>query len=125
MGKRRRTKGTGTVRVLSDGRADAEYVAKNLDGSPRRLYKRLPSKEDAERWLLRVRHEEAEKRLLHADSDRLTVAAYRAARQAQGRRMEQARVERALAVPPSLRTEADWSAIAYSRLPGGTASRCG
>lgn len=73
---KRRPKGTGSIKVLPDGRADAQYITKAWDGSPRRLYKRLPSEAAAERWLLKVRHEEAEGALPAAGSDGLTVAAY-------------------------------------------------
>jgi hypothetical protein len=74
--KRRRPKGTGSISVLPDGRADAEFKVRRPDGSERRVRKRLPSEADAERWLLRVRHEHATNALPPEDAERLTVGAY-------------------------------------------------
>jgi hypothetical protein len=45
----RRPKGTGSVSLLADGRADAEYKTKRWDGTVRRLRKRLPNGEAAEK----------------------------------------------------------------------------
>lgn len=55
--KKRRPKGTGSISVLPDGRADAEFKVKSWDGSERRERKRLASREEAEKWLLKIRHE--------------------------------------------------------------------
>jgi hypothetical protein len=50
MGGRRsrRQKGTGSISTLADGRADAELKIRRLDGSVRRLRKRLSSTAEAE-----------------------------------------------------------------------------
>jgi len=72
----RRAKGTGSISVLPDGRADAEYKVRRFDGTYRRLRKRLPSEEDAERWLLKVRYEESENALRAEEADGLTLGSY-------------------------------------------------
>lgn len=74
--KKRRPKGTGSISVLPDGRADAELKVKSWDGSERRERKRLASEEEAEKWLLKVRHEVATDTLLSAEAGRLTVSDY-------------------------------------------------
>lgn len=74
--KKRRPKGTGSISVLPDGRADAEFKVKSWDGTERRERKRLSSEEEAEKWLLKVRHEAATDTLLSAEAGRLTVGQY-------------------------------------------------
>lgn len=69
-------KGTGGVTVLPNGKADIDVKVRSWDGSVRRIRKRLPSEEQAERHVLKLRHEEAEGALLAEGADRLTVGAY-------------------------------------------------
>lgn len=81
MGKRerrsqRRAKGTGSISVLPDGRADAEFKVREWDGQVRRIRKRLDSETDAERWLVRVRYEHERHTLPSPESERLTVGEY-------------------------------------------------
>lgn len=62
--------------MLPDGRADAELKIREWDGSERRIRKRLPSKKEAERWLVKVRYEQERQMLPSAESEKLTVADY-------------------------------------------------
>jgi integrase len=73
---KRRPKGSGSISVLPDGRADAEFKIRQWDGSIRRERKRLSSEDEAERWLLRVRHEHQEGTLLSQQAGRLTLGEY-------------------------------------------------
>jgi hypothetical protein len=78
MGRRRRPKGTGSISVLKDGsgRADAELKVGEWDGTETRHRKRLPSKEAAERWLVRVRYEHERNTLPTKEAQNLTLGEY-------------------------------------------------
>lgn len=69
-------KGTGSISVRPDGKADAEIKIKEWDGTETRHRKRLPSREAAERWLVRVRYEHERNMLPSAQSERLTLGEY-------------------------------------------------
>ena len=75
-GKGRRQKGSGSISVLPDGRADAEFKIRNFDRSVRRVRKRLSSEGEAERWLVKVRYEHDQNALPSEEAERLTVGAY-------------------------------------------------
>lgn len=64
------------MKVHPDGKTDIDVKVRSWDGEVRRIRKRLPSKEAADRYILKLRHEEAEGILLAEDADRLTVGAY-------------------------------------------------
>jgi integrase len=76
VAKERRRKGTGSISVGPGGRADAELKVKEWDGSIRRLRKRLPNEDEAERWLVRMRYEHERNMLPSPASERLTVGEY-------------------------------------------------
>jgi integrase len=73
---KRRAKGTGSVSERPDGKADAEFKFREWDGTLMRCRKRLPSKEAAERWLVRVRYEHERQMLPSAEAERLTLGDY-------------------------------------------------
>jgi hypothetical protein len=64
--------------VLKDGsgRADAELKVGEWDGTETRHRKRLPSKEAAERWLVRVRYEHERNTLPTKEAQNLTLGEY-------------------------------------------------
>ena len=74
---KRRAKGTGSVSERPDGKADAEFKFREWDGTLTRRRKRLPSKEAAERWLVRVRYEHERQMLPSAEAERLTLGQQR------------------------------------------------
>ena len=76
MGKPRRPKGTGSISVRPDGKADAELKVTEWDGTLTRHRKRLPNKQAAERWLVRVRYEQEQGMLLSKENERLTLGDY-------------------------------------------------
>ncbi len=76
MGNERRTRGTGSISVRPDGKADAELKVVEWDGTTRRIRKRLPSKKDAERWLVRVRYEHERNTLPSDEAERITLGGY-------------------------------------------------
>jgi integrase len=73
---KRRAKGTGSVSERPDGKADAEFKFREWDGTLTRRRKRLPSKEAAEKWLVRVRYEHEQQMLPSAEAERLTLGDY-------------------------------------------------
>ena len=76
VGKPRRPKGTGSISVRPDGKADAELKVTEWDGTLTRHRKRLPNKQAAERWLVRVRYEQEQGMLLSKENERLTLGDY-------------------------------------------------
>ena len=72
----RRSRGTGSISVRLDGKADAQLKVIDWDGTIRRIRKRLPSEKEAERWLVRVRYEHEKGTLPSEESERLTLGEY-------------------------------------------------
>lgn len=75
MGKRR-LRGTGSISLRPDGKADAEIRLREWDGTETRRRKRLPNKTAAERWLLKVRYEHERSTLPTKEAERLTLGEY-------------------------------------------------
>jgi hypothetical protein len=73
VGKPRRPRGTGSISVRPDRKADAELKVTEWDGTLTRHRKRLPNKQAAERWLVRVRYEQEQGMLLSKENERLTL----------------------------------------------------
>jgi integrase len=76
---RRRPKGTGGISVdPGTGKADVDLKLKNWDGTTTRYRKRLPSKETAERYAVRIRYEHERNMAPFRDgeSERLLLSEY-------------------------------------------------